>query len=227
MRSIAAACSALLLAACGSAGSTSPSPVETMSDSGDVAAATSPCPEGPPASGSVLRIIDSSPEHDGTVGTIANRTGRTIYLAQFDAPLASAQWCSVADGQRAAYAMEQPTKLLVTYQPLAKGSGDSWSPPFQMVVWAEDPAVGSPDASIAASKVVAGPTTDICWGSTRETTLSEGDRVDLTTSYASATVIRHDDDRDIARQWTGVDSWAVNDWARIDFEVTAVPEDRC
>jgi hypothetical protein len=60
----------------------------------------------------------------------------------------------------------------------------------------------------------------------KSVSLSEGDTQEVGSIGAGTLwAQRHDDNKSVAREWTGVDSWAVNDWARIDLIVK--PDNIC
>lgn len=210
---------ACLLAACGastgsgSSTAQSPGPVESVSDSGELAyrGATS-CPPGPPASG-FLNAVGGDPEHDGVVGTVRNETSYRIFLIgkTYD------DFCSIEPGQRAAYAASDQVALKI------RNDGTKRSTTVTTYVYVTDPNTGDPTVSVGGYEM--GKSNDLpCYvKSGSRVTLDEGSTQEVG-PIGSGTLWaqRHDDDKNIAREWTGADSWAVNDWARIDLMVKPV-----
>ena len=212
----ALAVSTCLITGCGAVGGSgqSPGPVESASDSGELAyAGVGPCPQGPPASGFLNQVGD--PENDGVVGTVRNETSGTIYVKR------SSDICSVAPGQRAAYAESLTAELKI------RNDATKRSTFVEVDVYVEDPNTGYPTVKVVG--VTMSKSRDLpCSVSAykKSVSLSEGDTQEVGSIGAGTLwAQRHDDNKSVAREWTGVDSWAVNDWARIDLIVK--PDNIC
>jgi hypothetical protein len=206
----ALAAATCLVTACGAVGGSgqSPGPVESASDSGELAyAGVGPCPQGPPASGFLNQVGD--PEHDGVVGTVRNETSSTIYM-QWDSDI-----CSIGPGQRAAYAGSVDASFKVR-------NGPERSTSVSVGVYVVDPNTGYPRVNVFSVQMSSSDSDLPCDVSAykKAVSLSEGSTQEVGGIGAGTLwVHRHGDDKTAARDWTGVNSWAVNDWARIDLMV--------
>ena len=244
---VVAVAGTLLLSACGSGGSTaeSPAPVESVAAAGAVAAATPQCAEGPPASGNLLNGVTGSPAHDGVVGAIYNKTGRDIYITHLDKALpldngygdghTGGEWCKIPVGGRAAYAWSSGSekKLVIVRDRIVRTTINArwwdWNPYGGIVVTAVDPSAGYPKVIVSGMQLWMGK------GDTRkypkerdyekqEKSLSEDESANFKSSWGTVDVTRLEDNSQASREWTGANTWAVNDWARIDISVTALCE---
>lgn len=204
----------LLLSACGS--STTPdSSVESASGSGAVAADASACPSDPPAR-KPLKDKSWFPLRDGVVGAVYNDTADTIYVG-----FPGQGTCALEPGGHAAYSVVEQVSMY-----------DNWVYPLEITrttngwrrvcVAAVDPDIGYPgvllvDKGYCANLLSASRNqTDV---QEQMTTLSEDESVELRSGSTVIAANRLEDDGDVAKQWTGSDTWAVTDWARIDLRV--------
>lgn len=195
---------AILVAGCGS-NSATPAPVESSSQAGEIAAAT--CALGPPAQGQ-FRQTSSGTGGDGVVGAIYNDTLSTIRVGHqysTEAP------CPLKPGERMAFALTGSNTAL-----FAVREGES----VGAVVFLVDPFAGYPTAIVSGFSGREG-----CGSEYSSPGLEEGQ--EWRSSYwASGSVVvkRLNDDGAIARQWSGWDSWKVDDWARMDVRIERLGE---
>ncbi|MFM8772566.1 MAG: hypothetical protein ACKOFP_01775 [Actinomycetota bacterium] len=173
------------------------------------------------------------------MGAIINRTGQTIYISGHKESMARvrtakvgeiiSEGCSIAPGQRAAYAGNGSRDFHVFHKPLALGEPSCC--PWRLAnpscfdalgVGAKDGLTGDPEITLYnyGFRNITDPW-DRSFGSATES-LGEGQRRELTNEWGTVTFIRHGDNQAVAREWTGYDDWAVNDWARIDFEINSL-----
>jgi hypothetical protein len=190
----------VLVAGCGSTAS-APSPVESSSQGGEVAAASGGCPVGAPAQGQ-FREFDG--EYDGVVGTVYNDSGSAIDLGRLGSRDAA---CVLAPGQSVAFAA-RPTEAFYAYLP-GQNKGT--------VVTVYDPPMGYPRADVSAYA-------NGKWCGTTGTSsfLGEGESWGTDTAlWGDVSVKRLPDSADAAREWSG-SSGHVDDWARIDIRIERV-----
>ena len=230
---VATVSAVLVLAGCGSSSSSSV-PVESGSASGSVAAAGDPCPQGAPASGQFSGVQDAG--HDGVVGSLRNDTGTTVWVRGLE----GGEPCTLAPGQGVAYAGSHRAvdlylqKKLPPWVPLMENFGSrkagqlDWD---SAVLISQGPDGGSPGIVVAFVDPNDGLASARTWYRTADgfkcppashlhTNLWAGEEEALSGStQGTVTVKRLSDDKAAARQWSGVDSWKVNDWARIDVAV--------
>ena len=205
---IGALTAGILLAGCGSAAST-PAPVESSSSGGEVAAAIPYCPEGPPARGDFKSFKDTYRANDGVVGTIHNTGDFDLGITRglHDSPdcylapgksvvFAGWQWMRFKIRERGWYEYDGPGKY--KYQ----GNGTYFE-------------LSDPDYSLPT--VTLGGEESYCPRQVQEKALAEDEWY-----YGAIDVHRLPDDAAAAREWSGVDSPKVDDWARIDVRVLRV-----
>lgn len=209
---------ALLLTACGSAAqvtaspSQSGAPIESSAGVGDLARTFPACTEGPPAAGGLRQVQQRT--HDGMVGVIRNESGARIF-----AKGASGDWCSLERGKRAAYALSVQDVVQLG------GAGGTTSAPHVIEVQldlADDP-LGYPYVKVTSIgfKPTAPPGCTVP-GDGKKVELKEGESKELGgIGLGTLSAQRLPDDKNAAREWSGVDSWEVDDWARVDLTVTA------
>jgi len=189
----------LLLAGCGASGSTPP-PVESASQSGEVAAnEASDCSLGPPAQGQLREFTER--DNDGVVGSIYNETGSTLAIGQFRKGKAP---CLLGPGQRIAFALRSYTPIYVI--PAGDRGGT--------LVTLDDPIIDYPRVFLNGygDSMYCDPTLT-------SPDLGEGESWDSDTRMSGKLQIqRLDDDEDVARQWSG-SSGHVDDWARMDVRI--------
>jgi len=203
---IAGLASGLLLAGCGSTAST-PAPVEAGSQTGEMAAASADCPLGPPAQGQFQ--VYSGMGNDGVVGSIYNDTMQTIdigHRSSVDKP------CALKPGERMAFSASSPygEAFFAVRQGANVGA----------LVTVSDPSVGYPSASVSGFSG-----RDGCGAEDSSPGLREGQ--EWRSSYLASgavTIKRLSDDGAAARQWSGIDSWKVDDWARMDIRIERLGE---
>lgn len=226
VRWAAAAAVAVALSACGAAGEDSgpsgaPAPIESAAGSGEVASALNPlCEQGPPASQRGFRV-DGDAEHDGVVGTMRNETGYWVLVGSNREGVAK---CYLAPGARLAYAGNYGVLIKLQWD---SSDGESLWPssflPNSAWISMEDPDQDYPYVRISTGVRMYD---DGCALDNVGRDLREGETSTLGgVGAGTVTATRLPDDKYASRDWTGRDSWAVNDWARIDLVLT--PEKRC
>lgn len=235
---------AMLLTACGATSSTqeSAAPIASASDSGAVAQAVADCAAGPPASGELLNGVTDNPRHDGVVGAIYNKTPGDLFVSRMSDAANSAGvyqegyttglWCRIPKGGSAAYAWSRgyEKQLLITAKQITRtnvGRGWDWDPFRGLLVSAKDPNAGFSTVSISGMAIVDSATEQERRPreeeyQKRDEPIGEGDTRTLKNHDGTVEFYRHEDDGAIAREWTGKDTWAVDDWARIDISVTRI-----
>ena len=204
----------LLLTACGSTAATDPA-VQSASDSGAVAGGASACPSDPPAR-KPLKDKNWYPLRDGVVGAIYNETSNTIYVG-----FPGQGICGIAPGGYAPYSVTEQVSQYDNwvYPLIVSATADGYN---GVCVAAVDPDVGYPGVLIVGK-----PACSNTLSASREyddvqermSTLSEDESVELRNGNTVIVATRLEDDGDVAKQWTGSDTWAVTDWARIDLRV--------
>jgi len=224
----------LALSGCGSAGRSgeSSAPVESVSASGEVVGGSGivkECPEGHPARG-VLSAVTfpgrSSAAHDGVVRTIYNDTDHTIGV---DSDGTGEISCFLNPGRNTMFAgsmgVRESRSVHMPHE-VKEASEMFWlylSARMHQGVTAVgflDPNRGEPQvfASQRVSNLHSACPPDEKPTSTGE--MEQASHEALTGDAIGALWIeRLRDDKNVARQGTGWDGWAVNDWARIDLRV--------
>ena len=217
-RSVAAVASLgalFLLSACASSTSTDVA-VESSSASGDVAGSVSRCPDGPPAR-FPLKDKMWSPLPDGVVGAIYNRTANNIFVGYPNEGL-----CYIESGGRAAYSVVEKLSANDNYVPTLTISNNA-AGASGVCVAAVDPENGYPGVMVTGR-----PSCMEAMSASRDrdddvqdrmSTLGEGEKVELRSGNTLIIAQRLEDDASAAKEWTGSDTFAVRDWARIDLTV--------
>jgi hypothetical protein len=153
---------------------------------------------------------------DGVVGSIYNKTGGTIFVAftdgSYSEPDSDDAGCALADGKSVAVAAS-------SYYILARGIGTQTG---KTLISANDQTSWWP--TVTASTYYVRSPKKVCDGAGSDG-LSEGQDwwVD-TADIGKVRAVRLEDDADAVHTWTGFDTWAVRDWARIDFEIYRLGE---
>lgn len=229
---IPALATVVVLAGCGSSGTTAPAAsVETASESGAVASADT-CPANSPVRGILKGELDG---HDGVMGHIYNRTGAPVWVwselksnatpcrlepgagASFASrmdhrpPRGSADWDAFASWRPRANEAEINTSywMLVTSSPDASSPG--------IAIGVKDPDVVQPIVR-STYRTAQGSACDRDNVMLRTDRLGENQEYRLKgSSQGDVLVKRFGDDARIAKEWTGTDK--SSDWARIDLTV--------
>lgn len=229
---VAGVAAGLVLAGCGSPGQSgeSAAPVESESASGEVATYFGDCPEGHPARDALAGVTypgRSSAAHDGVVGTIYNDTTNTIRVMS-DSVNDNGS-CSLKPGKNTMFAGSMGKRE--TRYWLSPLEVDNYGEMFWVYLYSEgqegvtavgfwDPNSGDPQVFASERKYSTG---EACPPGEKPATtgeMEEGFADSLTGDAIGALwVTRLRDDKDVARQGTGWDGWAVNDWARVDLRV--------
>jgi hypothetical protein len=223
---IAALATGVLLAGCGATAST-PTPVESATASGEVASKIASCKEGAPAE----LFKYGTDKHDGVVGTIYNQGTADLVVA-----LAN-EWpgtpddpktprCYLAAGKSVVFAGGNQgdtagTAIRFVIYDRAWYDLPSDSPDKRRfsrngtVVALTDPLIGFTAVRLGGFNV--GGKEDFCPKDEWSTMM-----IELLTTLGDGwlKVVRELDNKAAAREWTGTDSWTVNDWARMDIYVT-------
>ena len=221
---------ALALSACASAGeassaSSAPAPIESASSSGEVAAALSPvCDGSPPAKG--VFGVDGDAEHDGVVGVLRNQTDYWVLMTSNRSRVQNAaDRCYLAPGGSLAYAGNYYVTLYLQRdtsngRDVSPGSFATHSDQVNL----DDPDYGDPTVRLGMGLRFYD---DECLVTeTKGRQIRQGQSMDVgTISAGSISATRLSDDKNATRAWSGRDSWAVNDWARIDLVLTS--DKRC
>lgn len=220
----------LVLSACGASSSgtaSSEAPVESATASGEVASQIASCKEGAPAE----LFKYGTDKHDGVVGTIYNEGTADLVVA-----LAN-EWPGTPDDPKTLRCYLAAGKSVV----FAGGTGgDSAGTAVRFVIydrtWYDLPS-DSPDKRRSGRNGTFLALTDPSMGFTRVRLggFKEGGKEDFcpkdewtqmmierftTLGDGWLKVVRKVDDKAAAREWSGTDSWTVNDWARMDVYVT-------
>ena len=224
------------LAGCGSSGQSAESPtqssapVESISASGAVATYFGECPEGHPARDALSAVTfegRSSAAHDGVVGTIYNDTEqpievRTDMLGSCDLGPGKNTMFAASMGEREGRyylvprEVEDYNKMFWLYLSSPTTTGET-------AVGFLDPNTGEPRVFASQRSAVTQAACPPGQGVKSSGDLYPGGAerfVDTSIGYLMAK--RWPDDKNVARQGTGWDGWAVNDWARIDLVVHRV-----
>lgn len=211
----------LVLSACssGSSGSAgSESAAASSADAGAVAS-VSQCASGPPAA-SPLSITDypDDNDYDGFVGAIYNDSDKPV-LAWLVTGNTENPKCEIPAKSRAAYAVSTPEDI-ETY--IRVGPAGDQQPYANLFI--SDPDIGN------GSWYLTTPVNPYKSCGTvfeaQSQAFKEGessDRLGYGGNTGKFKIARYDDDAAIARQWTGVKNWKVDDWIRADFWVVEQP----
>ena len=214
----------LVLSACssGSSGSAgSESAAASSADAGAVAS-VSQCAPGPPAA-SPLSITDypNDNDYDGFVGAIYNDSDKPV-LAWLVTGNTEGTKCEIPAKGRAAYAVSLPSDI-ETY--IRVGPPGEQQPYANLSI--RDPDIGEPSWYLttpvnpykSCGSVFEGQ--NQAFGEGSESGVK--DNLGYGNGQGKYKIKRYDDDDKIARQWTGVNNWKVDDWIRADFWVLEQP----
>lgn len=194
----------VLVAGCGSSGATS-APVESSSASGQVASSIPNCQEGAPARG---EFRTGTHHYDGVLGAIYNDTSGALEVKQWK------EACRLEPGRSVAFAVGTPAGesnggLIRPRNPedftITSASGG-----VAVEVEVDDPNMGWPIATVKAASCQKAESPGLSEGQSWQENSQGNGEIRIT---------RLEDDADIAREWSGTDSWSVDDWARIDVRV--------
>lgn len=214
----------LLLSACSSSSSSSSgsgSAAASSADAGGVAAVAQ-CAPGPPAA-SPLSITDYADDndYDGFVGAIYNDSDKPV-LAWLVTGNTENPKCEIPAKARAAYAVSTPADI-ETY--IRVGPPGDQQPYANLYI--SDPDIGSGSWYLTTPVNPYKSCGNIFKGQDQD--FEEGNNAGFNNylGYGNQQgrfkIARLDDDADVAREWTGVNDWKVDDWIRADFWVLAQP----
>ena len=206
----------LVLSACSSG------TAETTDAASGGVASLATCAQGPPAA-SPLSITDYADDndYDGWVGAIYNNTDQPMVAWLVTGNTENSR-CQVPAKGRAAYAVSLPDDI-ETYIRVAP-LGDQQPYANLRIV---DPDIGH------ASWYITTPVNPYKSCGTvfkaQSQAFREGSGFGETDTHGYGNgqgqfrIKRHSDDADVAREWTGVSNWKVDDWARVDVDVVELP----
>ena len=211
----------LVLSACssGSSGSAgSESAAASSADAGAVAS-VSQCASGPPAA-SPLSITDypDDNDYDGFVGAIYNDSDKPV-LAWLVTGNTENPKCEIPAKSRAAYAVSTPEDI-ETY--IRVGPAGDQQPYANLYI--SDPDIGNGSWYLTTPVNPYKSCGTVFEGQSQAFKEGESsDRLGYGGNMGKFKIARYDDDAAIARQWTGVKNWKVDDWIRADFWVVEQP----